>query len=196
MRNHQRDVTIALCSIAVGIMLAAGTFFTRETSLSASTLDGLFAMRWEDAASHGVVDQADVLRRPEATSFTRPSASTSVSSIAPSVVPIVTSVDIPAVECGVATDVAASFAAAIERHIPRDFEFKTIREGLQFAVDKALHGYCVASPSSSSASSQSPVQAVNNQCDQYGVFTARYASCKVEEREGRPYPIPSKQSRI
>ncbi|MFA6038771.1 MAG: hypothetical protein WCV62_04105 [Candidatus Peribacteraceae bacterium] len=193
MRNHQRDVTIALCSVVAGIMLTAGTLLANNSTFGASALSDLFAMRWEVTPT-GVMERSDALRRPGSTSFTKPaaasaSAASASSSSAVPAVPVAT-------ECEVASDIAAAFTAAINRHVPRDFEFKTIRDGLLYAAEKVVTDYCAVSSSSSSTSAPQAVTPVDNQCEQYGVRSARYTTCKIEENAGRPYPIPSKESRI
>ncbi|MEK7218445.1 MAG: hypothetical protein AAB728_03185, partial [Patescibacteria group bacterium] len=157
MPNHKRDVTIALCSLVGGVILTAGTLLTGNAPLSATTLSDIFAMRW-DVRPDGVMERADALRRPGSTSLTAPassaaSAASSSTSSTPAI-PVKT-------ECAVATEIAATFTAAVDRHIPRDFESSGMREGLLGTVQRVIKDYCAIESSSSRSSVQSSAKPVD-----------------------------------
>lgn len=172
MIQHKREVTIALCGIAVGLMLGAGLLMSDASLVTSS----LFA--FGPARTH-VIPRADILRGPRASSFQAPVAGSSSSEAV---------ADTPA--CASARDAVTAFLSAIDQALPARPANLAARQKLQTAVQAYLSRTCAVAPSAEAASSSS-VRSVDNQCERYGRRTDRYATCIGYQRQGRVYPDPT-----
>ncbi len=181
MNTQKRDAVIALCGIVAGIMVGAATFLTQD-DLRASIIEGGVST---PAAGIDVMPRGEALRRARPSWVSSaPSASASSSSRSSAAVEMPT----PLHDCVLAKGISDNFIRAVNQFVEENAYNTGVRAGLTKVAQNAIDAYCPASLFPSSSSSARPK--VNNLCEQYGIYTARYASCRAMEQLGIPYIDP------
>lgn len=182
VRMANRDVSIGICGVVVGVILGAGVLaFSDGTAVQATVAP----------VAYRVIPKGGVIPRRQVQGTVQPVDRSRAPTVKDVVVPAEeTPVVTEETPCTIAGDIVKEVAAANDKVLPVNIKNTAIRQTLRETLEGILLKYCkdqhaAAATSSSSASSVEPR---DNDCHRFVEGTSRYNQCRVNETQGKSYP--------
>jgi hypothetical protein len=185
-----REIRLSLYGVVAGIILGTGALsYAQHVALQASSAQVNYlhaAPRAQDVSRRSIEKRGPALRSvPDVHSY-------------PTLKDQPALVDTPAAAvstdpvCDAVRAAVAKIRMAYESAVPNTVKNTDMRKRLDSAFASALAECMQASASSSSVApaqeASEAIKTVNNRCEQYPRYTARYSQCVIAEQHGKKFP--------
>lgn len=181
-----RDVSTGFYGLVAGVVLSAAAIAYQNGALAATAValvpQNLRPAAWDVMKARKVLEKGipqrsnDVTKRyPTVTDSAAASASSAAADDSP---------------CAEVRASLSKVLAVYTANTPINLSNTAYRQRMDAAFADALDDHCIATAasSSSSVSSAASAAAIDNHCEKYPTYTARYTQCVIYNTLGKKYP--------